>query len=119
MAMSLSYVLFALLAAPTGLFFSRRGVSAAFLMTAGYAVLYYLLELNIFKELAYGGAIDPAVGAWAAYRGDIISPATIRGISSKGSNGFLATATLQSLCCRAGDRRISSVLNINVCRTGA
>lgn len=64
-AASSTCLMFLLLGVPTGLLL-RRGTQLSALATAvGYALLYYLLSMRLSKQLALGGVLSPAVGAWA------------------------------------------------------
>lgn len=64
-ALAVTYLLFLLLGAPTGVFLRAGTQLAAFTGAMGYAFLYYLLALRLGKQLAAWGALPPELAAWA------------------------------------------------------
>ena len=64
-ALAMTYLLFLLLGAPTGIFLRAGTQLAAFTGAMGYAFVYYLLALRLGKQLAAGGAVAPELAAWS------------------------------------------------------
>lgn len=63
-ALSVTYVLFLLLGAATGLTLRSGTQLGAMTGALGFAFLYYVLSMRLGKELAGIGAIPPEVAAW-------------------------------------------------------
>lgn len=65
MALSASLILFVLLGAPTGLLLRRGTQLGAMTAAVVYALLYYLVAINIGKQVANGTDLPVALAAWA------------------------------------------------------
>jgi len=63
--LSAAYLLFVGLGVPTGLILRKGTQLGALAASSGYAILYYILNLRLAKDLGIDGVLSPAMGAWA------------------------------------------------------
>ena len=63
--LSAAYLLFVGLGVPTGLILRKGTQLGALAASSGYAILYYILNLRLAKDLGVDGLLSPAMGAWA------------------------------------------------------
>ncbi len=63
--LSAAYLLFVGLGVPTGLILRKGTQLGALAASSGYAILYYILNLRLAKDLGIDGVFSPAMGAWA------------------------------------------------------
>ncbi len=63
-ALSVTYLVFLILGAPTGLWLRSGTQLGALTGATAYAFLYYLLSMRLGKELAGVGLIGPGLAAW-------------------------------------------------------
>jgi lipopolysaccharide export system permease protein len=64
-ALSVCYLLFLALGAPTGIWLRKGTQLAAMAASVAYALVYYVLSMNVGQELVFKGQLEPWVGAWA------------------------------------------------------
>jgi lipopolysaccharide export LptBFGC system permease protein LptF len=64
-AMSVVYLMFLALGAPTGLIMRHGTQLGALAISVGYALLYYIISMRLGKQLGRSGVVDPALGAWS------------------------------------------------------
>ena len=60
----MTYFVFLILGAPTGLWLRSGTQLSALTGAIGYAFLYYLLSMRLGKELANVGLLGPGLAAW-------------------------------------------------------
>ena len=60
-----TFLVFLGLGAPTGLILRKGTQLGALAVSSGYALLYYVLNMRLAKDLGTLGSIPPAVAAWA------------------------------------------------------
>jgi len=63
-ALSTAFLLFALLGAATGLILRRGTQLGALAVSSGYSLIYYLLQMQLAKDLGTDGTLHPALAAW-------------------------------------------------------
>jgi lipopolysaccharide export LptBFGC system permease protein LptF len=65
-ALAASFLMFALLGVPTALWRRSSTQLGALSCAMGFAFLYYVVGLNLGKDTASSGVVDPALAAWGA-----------------------------------------------------
>ena len=64
-ALSVCYLLFLALGAPTGIWLRKGTQLAAMAVSVAFALVYYVLSMNVGQELVFKGHLAPWIGAWA------------------------------------------------------
>ncbi|MCP3918257.1 MAG: YjgP/YjgQ family permease [bacterium] len=64
-AFSCAYLLFLGLGVPTGLLLRRGTQLAALAVAMGYGIIYYILSMQVGKDIGLSGDVPPWVGAWS------------------------------------------------------